>query len=90
MRAIYWRSPLPEGVAVPIRPFLEGEFFDPESIESMSRALFAACRELGLIPKDDAATRLLAQRIIEQARQGIHDPALLQAAALKGLVSSRH
>jgi urease gamma subunit len=70
---------------MPIRPFLEGQFFDPELIEAMSKALVAACLHLGLKPKDDAATRLLAMRIIEQAREGVHDAELLQAAALKGL-----
>jgi hypothetical protein len=35
--------------------------------------------------KEDAAVRLLAKRIIDEAKQGIHDRALLKAAALKGL-----
>ena len=79
-----------EEVAVPIRVFLGSEFFDPELIDSMSKALRGACQALGLIPKDDAATRLLAKRIIEQAREGIHDPMLLQAAAVKGLQAPKH
>lgn len=70
---------------MPIRPFLEGEVFEPELIEIMGKALVGACQVLGLRLKDDAATRLLAMRIIEQARAGIHDPELLKAAALKGL-----
>jgi hypothetical protein len=70
---------------MPIRPFLEDEFFDPELIETMSKALVAACQSLGLRPKDDAATRLLAMRIIQQAREGVHDRELLKAAALDGL-----
>ncbi len=69
---------------MPIRPFLEGEFFDPELIEAMSRAFAGACNALGLSKKDDAATRLVASRIIEQAREGVHDVDVLQAAALKG------
>ncbi len=69
---------------MPIRPFLEGEAFDPETIQAMSVALTEACTALGLNMKDDAATRLVAMRIIEEAREGIHDPALLKAAALKG------
>ena len=70
---------------MPIRPFLEGEFFDPEVIEIMSLALADACTALGLKDKQDAAVGLLAKRIVEEARAGIHDRALLEAAALKGL-----
>jgi hypothetical protein len=74
---------------MPIRPFLEGQVFEQELIEAMSNALADACRELGLKDKEDAAVRLLPRRIIEQAQQGIHDPALLKAAALQGLGGQR-
>lgn len=77
------------GFSVPIRPFLEGEFFEPELIETMSQALADACQTLGLRDKEDAAVRLLAQRIIDEARAGIHDRELLKAAALKGLGERR-
>ncbi len=70
---------------MPIRPYLQGEFFDPEMIELMSRALADACNTLGLKYQDDAAVRLLAERIIEQARAGVRDRELLKAAALRGL-----
>jgi hypothetical protein len=70
---------------VPIRPFLEGEFFEPELIEIMSRALADACTTLGLKDKEDAVVRLLAMRIIKAAREGIHDSALLKEAAIKDL-----
>jgi hypothetical protein len=69
---------------VPIRAFLDGEAFDPETIESMSQALSAACELLGLRDKENAATRLLATRIIDLARDGIHDRELLKAGALRG------
>ena len=70
---------------MPIRPYLEGKFFDPELIETMSHALADACATLGLKDREDAAVRLLAMRIIQAARDGIHDRALLKAAALEGL-----
>ena len=74
-----------------MRPFLEGEFFDPELIEIMGQALVGACQRLGRKPADDAATRLLATRIIEQARAGVHDVELLIAVVLKGLgPAARH
>lgn len=70
---------------MPIRSFLEGEVFEPEITEIMGKALIAACKALGLRVQDDPATRLLASRIIEAARHGIHDLELLRAAALEGL-----
>jgi hypothetical protein len=39
--------------------------------------------------KDDPVVRVLAKRIIEKAREGIHDAALLKAAALDGLGATR-
>lgn len=72
---------------MPIGPFLDDEAFDPEAIESMGRALAAACQTLGLRDKEDAATQLLAMRIIDLAREGLHDAELLKAAALKGFTS---
>jgi hypothetical protein len=77
------------GPAVPIRPFLDGEVFEQEHIDAMSKALADACQELGLKDKENAAVRLLAKRIIDCARGGIHDPALLKAAATKGLGPAR-
>jgi hypothetical protein len=68
---------------VPIRPYLEGEFFDPELIEAMSRALADACRELELKDMQNVAVRLLAGLIIDEAKQGTRDPALLKTAATK-------
>jgi hypothetical protein len=74
---------------VPIRPFLDGEVFEQEHIDIMSKALADACQELGLNDKEDAAVRFLAKRIIDCARDGIHDPELLKAAAIKGLEPAR-
>jgi hypothetical protein len=68
-----------------IRQFVNGQAFEPQTIQVMSEALTAACKALGLKEKDDAANRLLATRIIDLARDGIHDPGLLKAAALAGL-----
>ena len=70
---------------MPIRPFLEGEFFDPELIEVMGQALADACKALGLKDRENAAVRLLAMRIIKEAREGVHDRELLKVAAIKGL-----
>lgn len=75
------------GLAVPIRPFLDGEAFNPEAIESMGRALADACLALGLKDREDAITKILAMRIIDLAREGAHEPEVLKAAALKGFTS---
>ncbi len=74
---------------MPIRKFLDGqadgEAFDPETIARMSEALTGACRSLGLAERDDPATRLVAQKILELARGGEHDAQRLEAAALAAL-----
>jgi hypothetical protein len=64
---------------VPIRPFLAGQAFDPETIEAMSAAFTAACADLGLTVRDDPATRLIARRIIEHAQRGIKGTAALRS-----------
>ena len=71
--------------AVPIRPFLDGEYFEQELIGTMSQALADACAALGLKDKDDPAVRFLAKRIVDEARAGVHDRSLLKAAAIRGL-----
>jgi hypothetical protein len=71
--------------AVPIRPFLDGECFEQELIDTMSQALADACTALGLKNKDDPAVRFLAKRIVDEARAGVHDRSLLKAAAIMGL-----
>ena len=79
------------GSGMPIGPYLDGEGFDSETIGTMGQALADACTMLGLKDKEDAAVRLLAMRIIAQARAGTRDRALLKAAALQGLAPAyRH
>jgi hypothetical protein len=73
-----------------IQEYFEGQVFDQETISGMSDALSAACRAIGLNPQQDAATKLLAMRIIDRASEGVHDTSLLKAAALEGLVTASH
>jgi len=68
---------------MPIRKYIEGHAFDPETIEVMSAALAKACASLGLVDKDDPVIRLVALKVIELARAGEHDAARLTAAVLK-------
>jgi hypothetical protein len=66
-----------------IRPFLPGQPFDPETIDKMSAALQSVCDTLSLKMVDDAATRLVARKIIELAQRGVRDAATLRAMTLK-------
>ena len=67
---------------MPIRPFLSGQAFDPDTIREMSLALESVCQELGLKVIDDAATRLIAEKIIELSQHGVHGVATLHAMAV--------
>jgi hypothetical protein len=68
---------------MPITPFLAGQAFDPEIIETMSAALIATCDALHLKVGDDPATRLVAEKVIELAQRGIRDPIMLRTMTLK-------
>jgi hypothetical protein len=70
---------------MPIRPFLAGQPFDPETITMMSAALENVCKALDLKIVDDPATRLVAQKIIELTQRGMQDATMLSAATLKEL-----
>lgn len=67
---------------MPIRPFLAGQAFTPETISEMSLALEGVCETLGLRMKDDPATRLVAAKIIELTQQGVRG-AELRSMTLK-------
>jgi hypothetical protein len=68
---------------MPIRPFLAGQAFEPETIHDMSLALEKVCDALSLKMVDDAATRLIAEKIVELAQRGVQDVATLTTTTLK-------
>jgi hypothetical protein len=68
---------------MPIRPFLAHQPFEPEIIATMSAALESVCEALSLKVIDDAATRLVAEKIIQLAQRGVRDAATLTAMTLK-------
>ena len=68
---------------MPIRPYLAGQAFEPESIREMSLALENVCETLALRLADDANTRLVASKIIELAQRGVRDAPTLTAMTLK-------
>jgi hypothetical protein len=68
---------------MPIRPFLAHQPFEPEIIATMSAALESVCEALSLKVIDDAATRLVAEKIIQLAQRGVRDATTLTAMTLK-------
>ena len=68
---------------MPIRPFLPRQAFNPDVISEMSEALKGACGELGLHLIDDAATRLVAEKIIHLAQRGIRGAVTLHTMAVE-------
>jgi hypothetical protein len=68
---------------MPIRPYLAGQAFEPESIREMSLALENVCEKLELRLTDDPATRLVASTIIELTQRGVRDAPSLTAMTLK-------
>jgi len=68
---------------MPIRPYLAGQAFEPESIREMSLALANVCEKLELRLIDDPATRLVASTIIELTQRGVRDASTLTAMTLK-------
>jgi len=68
---------------MPIRPFLAGQAFDPQTITKMSAAYERVCAALGIKFVDDAATRLVAQVVIELAQRGVKDVQTIMAMTLE-------
>ena len=68
---------------MPIRPFLAGQAFDPQTITKMSAAYERVCAALGIKFVDDAATRLVAQVVIELAQRGVKDVETITAMTLE-------
>lgn len=67
---------------MPIRPYLSGQHFDPETIGMMSDTFTCACAALGLRERDDPATRLVAERVIAHALRGVQSRAELFALVI--------
>jgi hypothetical protein len=78
---------------MPIRRYIpDGHaVFEPESIHAMSQALEKACAALQIPPGHDRERKVIAERIIDLARNGVIDAAALsdrivaEAQALRSL-----
>lgn len=69
---------------MPIRPYLNGHTFDPETIQCMSLAFIGVCADLHLRDKNDRMSEVVAKRIIElAAKGGYRDSEQLRAAVIE-------
>ncbi len=59
---------------MPIRKFMPGSSFDPETIERMITAFESARTILNLDDPNDPLVETIAKKIISLASQGITDP----------------
>lgn len=70
---------------MPLLGLAQNQVFGPDEVAVMVAAFEKALRELGLTDREDPATLLVAEKIIEAAKQGERDPVRLREAAVKGL-----
>jgi hypothetical protein len=68
---------------MPIRPYLQGQAFDPESIRVMSAAFENACRQLGILDRHDALSKIVARTVIDMAQRGFRDEESLTDAVMQ-------
>jgi hypothetical protein len=59
---------------MPIRPYLDGQRFDPEAVRVMGLAFEMALIALRLADRGDLANEVLAHKIIALAKTGERDP----------------
>lgn len=70
------------------RQYVGDRAFCPGAIREMSEALELACDTLRLHRVDDAATRLLAEKIIELALRGVRGAGALHTGAVNEFKSA--
>jgi hypothetical protein len=73
------------GRTVPIRRLIEPGVFAPEVVAMMGEVFEDVLKTLGLVNREDAATKLVAYRIIELVQSGEHDPKRLKQLALEAV-----
>ena len=70
---------------MPIVRFLEGNSFDPESLQVIVAAYEEARQALGLVDRSDPLTETVARKIIEVAKTGERDPKVIRQRAIDDL-----
>jgi hypothetical protein len=74
---------------MPIRPFLNGARFDPETTRVMGVALEMVCVALRIGERDDEVKRTIATKIIDLAKAGERNPDLLCEKVLQDIRTER-
>jgi hypothetical protein len=72
---------------MPIRAFLAGKSFDPETLAVLNAAFAGACAEIGVTPKAHHSRETIAKKVLELA-DGQSDPEALRAAVVAALAKS--
>ena len=70
---------------MPIRPFLNGKGFDQETVRILGVAFEQTCIALRIGDCNDDVRQVIANKIIEFAKTGEHNPDILCERALKGI-----
>ena len=70
---------------MPIRPFLNGERFDPESTRVLSVALEMVCIALQVGDCDDGVKQAIATKLIALVKAGERNPDIVCEEALKDI-----
>jgi hypothetical protein len=69
---------------MPIRPYLAGRSFDPETLDILNRAFLGACSDLGVGENTPHARDTVAKKVIELA-DGQREPEAIRAAVVSFL-----
>ena len=71
---------------MPINQLIKNGNLDANKVAVLNRAFEYALRELGLVDRDDALTKIVAEKIVEiGGASGISDPEGIARAAIKRL-----
>ena len=68
---------------MPIRSYLNGQRFDPETVRLMGLAYEMTLISLRLVDRGNIANNVVAQKIIEHAKAGQRDPEQLCESVLR-------
>jgi len=74
---------------MPINQLIKQGNIGADKVEVLNRAFEYALRELGLVDRPDALTKIVAGKIIEVDATGMTDPEEIARAAIKRLGVSR-
>src|SRR5262245_59264679 len=75
--------------SMPIRTFLRGQKFDEETMRRLGLAFELVCIALGTGGPDDHVKQAIANKIIDLAKDGQHNPEVLCECALRDILRSQ-